>query len=197
MKKLFLSILALGLALSVAAQEKLILGVRAGLNVASLSASEGGGSTSSKLSFQVGGSVQYNVAESLPLYLESGLYFTGKGGKAGDAKINLVYLQIPVLVNYHIGLRGSGVDIVPYAGLYYGLGIHGKGKVGDEKADLFGDEGGVKRSDLGIRIGAGVEFLKSYYAGLGYDFGLTNTLKDSDDAKLRTGCFFFQVGYRF
>ena len=180
---------------TLSAQEKNIFGVRAGLNIASLTIPDGA-STNSKAGFQIGVSYERNLAEALPLYLETGLYYTGKGGKAGEAKLNLGYLQIPVLVNYHWNVAGD-VSIQPFAGLYYAFGIHGKGKAGGEKADLFGDEGGMSRSDVGLRIGAGVNFLKHYYAGLGYDLGFLNTIKESDAATMRTGTFFIQVGYRF
>lgn len=194
MKKLLCALLLLSSVATLSAQEKNIFGVRAGLNIASLTVPDGA-STNSKAGFQVGFSYERNLVDALPLYLETGLYFTGKGGKAGGAKLNLGYLQVPVLVNYHWSVSDNAT-IQPFAGLYYAFGIHGKGKAGGEKADLFGDEGGMRRSDLGVRLGAGVNFLKRYYAGLGYDIGVLNTIKE-DLATMRTGTFFIQVGYKF
>ena len=73
----------------------------------------------------------------------------------------------------------------------------GKVKVGDEKGDIFGDEGGLKRSDLGVRLGAGVVWKRIYF-GLGYDIGCLNLVKESDgEGTMRNNCFTISVGYNF
>lgn len=106
------------------------------------------------------------------------------------------YLQIPVLVNYHFNIKDI-VTIQPFAGLYYGFGIGGKVKAGGEKGDIFGDEGGLKRSDLGVRLGAGVVWNRIYF-GLGYDIGCLDLVKDNDsEGKMRNNCFSISVGYNF
>ena len=82
-------------------------------------------------------------------------------------------------------------------GWHKGLGIGGKVKVGDEKGDIFGDEGGLKRSDLGVRLGAGVVWKRIYF-GLGYDIGCLNLVKESDgEGTMRNNCFTISVGYNF
>ena len=148
---------AILLANAVSAQnyEKNILGVRAGLNLSSYSISAGGASisTDSRASFHVAVTDQILLCNKLPFYLETGLAFSSRGGKVDGVSFRPSYLQIPVLVNYHFNIKDI-VTIQPFAGLYYGLGIGGKVKVGDEKGDIFGDEGGLKRSDLGVRLGA-------------------------------------------
>lgn len=218
MKKLYLIAMALTLALSAAAQEKRhIFGVRAGLNVADLTFKSDGLTVSldSRTTFHVGASYQWGFGRKLPFYLETGLYLTGRGSKMSlygeSVKHNMLYLQIPVLVNYHFDIAGV-VTLQPYAGLYYGLGVQGKEKISDEyehfEHSLFKEETvdgdrvaqSYRRSDLGLRFGVGVGFLKNFYAGLGYDLGLMNILKDADirkDIKVRNGCFYIQVGYNF
>lgn len=177
MKKVLLIVAAILLANAVSAQnyEKNILGVRAGLNLSSYSISAGGASisTDSRASFHVAVTDQILLCNKLPSYL-----------------------QIPVLVNYHFNIKDI-VTIQPFAGLYYGLGIGGKVKVGDEKGDIFGDEGGLKRSDLGVRLGAGVVWKRIYF-GLGYDIGCLNLVKESDgEGTMRNNCFTISVGYNF
>ena len=155
MKKVLLIVAAILLANAVSAQnyEKNILGVRAGLNLSSYSISAGGASisTDSRASFHVAVTDQILLCNKLPFYLETGLAFSSRGGKVDGVSFRPSYLQIPVLVNYHFNIKDI-VTIQPFAGLYYGLGIGGKVKVGDEKGDIFGDEGGLKRSDLGVRL---------------------------------------------
>lgn len=210
MKKLFLVLICFVFAVSASAQEKSIFGVRAGLNIASMDLSAGSVTFSpdSKATFQVGAAYQYNFLSSMPFYVETGLYFTGRGfkmdnGEGQTLKANLYYLQIPVLVSYHFNV-GKAVSIQPYAGIYYGLGVSGKFKEGNAKIKAFSDDGefkqALKRSDFGLRFGAGVNFLKRYYAGLGYDLGLSNIAKSGgefDGAKTKNGCFYIQVGYNF
>ena len=139
---------------------------------------------------------QILLCNKLPFYLETGLAFSSRGGKVDGVSFRPSYLQIPVLVNYHFNIKDI-VTIQPFAGLYYGLGIGGKVKVGDEKGDIFGDEGGLKRSDLGVRLGAGVVWKRIYF-GLGYDIGCLNLVKESDcEGTMRNNCFTISVGYNF
>ena len=192
MKKVLLILAAMLLANAVSAQnhEKNILGVRAGLNLSSYSISAGGASisTDSRASFHVAVSDQILLCNKLPFYLETGLAFSSRGGKIAGISFRPSYLQIPVLVNYHFNIKDI-VTIQPFAGLYYGFGIGGKAK--------FGDEGELKRSDLGVRLGAGVVWNRIYF-GLGYDIGCLNLVKESDgDGTLRNSCFSISVGYNF
>ena len=203
MKKTFLILAAILLATTVSAQnhEKNILGVRAGLNLSSYSISESGVSlsTDSRASFHVAVVDQILLCNRLPFYLETGLAFSSRGGKVSGGSFRPSYLQIPVLVNYHFNIKNI-VTIQPFAGLYYGFGIGGKMKAGGEKADIFGDEGTLKRSDLGVRLGAGVVWNRIYF-GLGYDIGCLNLAKDvltnGGDGTMRNNCFTISVGYNF
>lgn len=204
MKKTFLILAALLLANAVSAQnyEKNILGVRAGLNLSSLSASSGGVSvsTDSRAAFHIAVTDQILLCRHLPLYFETGLAFSSRGGKADDVSYRPSYLQIPVLINYHFNIKDV-VSIQPFAGLYYGLGLGGKVKAGNEKGDIFGDNGAFKRSDFGVRLGAGVVWKKIYF-GLGYEIGCLNLLdsgvsSDYGDLKFRNNCFTLSVGYNF
>ena len=200
MKKIFLALTIMLLANAASAQnhEKNILGVRAGLNLSSYSISAGGASisTDSRAAFHVAVVDQILLCNRLPFYLETGLAFSSRDGKVDGASFRPSYLQIPVLVNYHFNIKDI-VTIQPFAGLYYGFGIGGKMKAGGEKGDIFGDEGGLKRSDLGVRLGAGVVWNRIYF-GLGYDIGCLNLVKESNgEGTLRNNCFSISVGYNF
>lgn len=198
MKKMLLSLAVLFVAGSAFAQEypKNIFGVRAGLNVGTLTLKVDNlrESTVSRASFHAGISDQIRLVPNLPLYLETGLYVTQKGGKVEGGTANPLYLQIPLLVNYHIYVSNR-LSIQPFTGIYYAVGVAGKLKYMGEEADYFGVRGLAKRSDLGIRLGAGVSYGHGYLA-LGYDFGLLNTCRSSI-CKLRTGCFTLTLGYNF
>ena len=202
MKRYALILLVLLLAGSVRAQqrEKNILGVRAGLNVSKLavSAEDMPISIGWRTGFRFAVSDQVLLTRKLPLYLETGIDFSSRGGKLSGVSFRPSYLQIPVLVNYHFNIKDI-VTIQPFAGLYYGLGIGGKMKANGEKDDIFGDDGMLKRSDLGVRLGAGVVWNRIYF-GLGYDIGCLNLIqKDlvNGDGTIRNNCFSISVGYNF
>ena len=192
-------------------------GVRVGLNVASVSGSTAWNEASSKsrASFHVGVAYEHVLANKLPLYLETGLYLSGRGGsfelkEAGySEKQNMLYLQLPVVVSWHFNIKDK-VSIQPAFGVYYGYGISGKSKAmqkdGGEtykyNEKLFKKEDGsqpYKHSDLGLRLAVGVTIHQRYYAGLGYDFGLMNINKetDSDDPVVHNNSFYISVGYNF
>ena len=51
------------------------------------------------------------------------------------------YIQIPVGIDYTVAL-GKHFAFIPFAGLYYAVGIGGKREVEDEKISIFKKEGG-------------------------------------------------------
>ena len=198
--------------------EKNIYGARAGLNVANISVD--GYSPNSKVGFHVSGVYQRLLTSSMPFYLETGLSFSQKGCKVGsevgDIKVNSMYLQIPVMVNYKFNIKDV-VTLYPSVGFYYGMGLGGKIKGEGYKVDTFGKEGALKRSDFGMRISGTVEW-KKFSFGLGYEFGFINVGNnvnlgdvDFDDEdmgfdgedygiatpKVKTGNFFTSIGYNF
>lgn len=189
--------------------EKNIFSVRGGMNVSSLTASLEGISSSSdsRIGYYIGISDEILLSDRLPFYFETGLHFSSRGGEGGGDTMNPMYIQIPVLLNYHFDIRNA-VTIQPFAGIYYGVGIAGKAKSEGVKADLFGDDGILKRSDLGVRLGAGVTW-KRMYLGLSYDIGCLNQLKSdigalvgeeigsAETAKIRNNCFTISIGYNF
>lgn len=213
MKKLFFCLFGLAaFAMSASAQNHSSLGVRAGINVANLRVSGDGSSFDSRVSFHTGVAYQKPVLRVLPLYLETGLYLSGRGARnimvtdEGQGKANMLYLQVPLLVSWHFNIKN--VSLQPYAGAYYALGIHGKLKANGEKLNLFKEttvEGenfpqSFKRSDVGLRFGLGVTIHKCLYVGAGYDLGLTDIIKDNneiDRSKLKNGAFFLSLGFNF
>lgn len=209
MKKILFILSAILLVNAASAQkhEKNILGVRGGMNVSSVTVSlEGLSETSdSRIGYYIGISDQILLSKRLPFYLDLGLSFSSRGGKGDGVSLRTMYIQIPVLLNYHFNIKNV-VTIQPFAGLYYGAGIAGKVKVDRVKANIFGDEGVFERSDFGVRMGAGVVWKRIYF-GLSYDIGCMNLLRSEaselfdDDfgygAKIRNDCFTLSIGYNF
>ena len=86
MKKFILCLLAVAAGMSAFGQGR-VMGVRAGLNVTSIDLSAGSNSFSfdSRASYNVGFAYQQPLLRALPLYLETGLYLTGRGGAVNVA----------------------------------------------------------------------------------------------------------------
>lgn len=183
-------------------------GVHAGLNLAKERFVVDGASLSvdSHAQFQAGFSLAARMSQNIPIYLQTGLDFTGRGGESRGIADNLFYLQLPVTASYYIGV-GRCVSIRPYAGVYYALGLFSNTKVDGKaqeldgkKFDFFTEYDGerpYKRSDFGLRFGADVVLIEHYSVGLGYDLGLMNINKDLFDGKVRNGVFYIRLGYNF
>ena len=177
-KKIFLVLLTAVLTASYA-QAQLTFGARAGLNFTNVKMKMGGISASPdmKVGIQLGVVGEYGLSEAF--FIQPGIVFAQQGYKVDmfgeSATFNLNYIQIPVNAQYKVDL--SGMKLLLQAGPYLGYAVNGKvkakvdGKKESEKIE-FGD-GGMKRFDFGLGIGAGLQF-GNIQAGVGYNIGLAN-----------------------
>ena len=166
-------------------------GLRLGFNSAYIG---GDVDLDSRAGFVIGAVAGIRCSPSTPIFLESGLYYTEKGGKKGDFKTRLDYLEIPLLMKY--GIRATNdLSVLPYIGPTFGFGIAGKTEdplVG--KSDSF-DDGAYNRFDVGIKLGCGVEY-QMIYAELGYHWGITN-ISDMNGVDAFNRAFFMNIGINF
>lgn len=185
------------------------LGVRAGLNVSSISKLED--AYGSKCGFHAGLSADFAIVESF--YINSGIFFTMKGTKGDisedgvkvEGTMNPMYIEIPVMASYRYNFN-ENLQWQLNFGPYFAYGVGGKNKIEssynghkiDEyswEEDFFGDadEGYANHFDMGLGIGTGVTWNKIFF-GINYQFGLTEVWKDS---KAKNGNFQVAVGYNF
>ena len=192
-------------------EENIYWGVRFGMTAASLS---GDLDVSSKVGMTLAGIVGLRPSDNTPVFIESGLYYTERGGKNGgpyvglkrtpDGSVSRVgynILEIPLTIKY--GLKVSDqVAVLPFFGPYFSYAISGKTKqieansnetksVGsfDEKAACHG---GLNRASMGLKLGAGAEYNK-IYVEIGYQFGITNIAK-AEEFSGRSNAFFANIG---
>ena len=219
--KIGLVLVAFFMCLSVNAQDKQIsFGVKAGLNLSSFGGDKEYKDMDSKLGFNAGLTLDYNIMGDL--YLLSGLELTTKGAKESykdeyedyTVTINPMYLQIPIHVGYKFELS-EGMKFVVNAGPYFAYGLGGKIKTKEDgitgSIDIFKDQDidgfnikGMKRFDLGIGVGLGLEFGALKF-GLGYDLGLLNptpSYSDYEDyeesnEKFTLNNLYLTVGFKF
>ncbi len=179
-------------------ESSLYYGIRLGMNFANISGDAPDLGTKVGLNF--GGTVGLRLSDTAPVFLESGLYYTGYGASKDKNSISLNYLELPILIKYGVQLNDD-IALLPFVGPTFRYGLFGgKWKTsGAGKVDSFGDHK-FKRADMGIKLGCGAEYSK-LYAELGYQFGITNIadwpLANGDDASAHNGAFFFNVGVNF
>jgi hypothetical protein len=125
------------------------------------------------------------------LYSQKGVKFKDSGG---DARIELDYLDVPVLARITSG--GGGLAFV--AGPSFGFKIRARGKVdigGDSQEQDISDE--VESFDFGFVLGAGAQTPKMFIDGR-YQWGLSNINKDAFDAtEVKNRVISLVLGFRF
>lgn len=173
-------------------------GIRLGMNISTLT---GDIDMGSKVGLNVAPIIGLRVSDTTPVFLESGLYFSGLGAKKGKSSIALNYLEIPVLIKY--GIQASDdIAVLPFIGPTFRYGLFGgKWKTeGEGKVNSFGGDR-FKRADMGIKLGCGAEYNKLYLE-LGYEFGIINiagwkAANGIDDGSSHNGNFFVNLGVNF
>lgn len=211
MKKIILSVLAMILAVPAFSQYSIssgtykkeylyYYGLRVGLGLTSINSDDDNLDGSDiQTGLNLGALVGFQLSPKAPVYFESGLYYTEKGGK-GKIKgtkftYDLNYLQVPLILKYKYEVD-SEFSIQPFAGGYLAYGISGRYK--DYKARIthssFSDDA-FRRFDGGLRFGIGFEY-NTIYCELGYDLGLANICHDDFD-KSTNNAFAINLGVNF
>jgi len=193
-------------------------GIKGGLNLANMLEKDDDDTYSNDYSMNPGFHLGFTVDVPFNDFLsfEPGLLLTTKGMKYEDeimgvdikAKANLYYLDIPLTIKASHDL-GGGLKMFGAVGPYVGLGLSGKvkataeyqGEKETEEEDVeWGsdeDEDDLKRLDMGLTFGAGVE-INSILVGISYDLGLSNISAYQDyGTTSKNRVLKFSVGYRF
>jgi hypothetical protein len=177
------------------------LGTNLGLNLASVSTSDGQNSANTRIAFNIGASGEYYFSDRWGLKVK--LIYDGKGWADGfiegedfnaittDFKLN--YLSIPVMANWHFGRnRNWYLNFGPYAGLL----ISAK----DSELGIDVKEG-FKSIDFGIALGIGYKFEISNNTKLFFEFdgqsGLTDIFEENLGPSVRNGRSSLNMGLLF
>lgn len=172
-------------------ESTLYYGLRLGMNVSTITGKYV--DADSKVGLTLGGVIGARVSDSTPIFIESGLYFSGRGAK--DLTLN--YFELPVLIKYGVQVSDD-IAVLPFIGPYFSVGVAGKYKTlgeGGYKKESSYDL--MKRPDMGIKLGCGAEYNKLYLE-LGYQFGVLNIAKENPlDEGAHTGNFFVNLGVNF
>lgn len=183
-----------------------IIGVHAGYCASWITSY--GLSSSIRPGYEAGVTDRIRLSRQLPFYLRTGASFISKGYKVNgfdDSRTTMNYIQIPAGIDYTVAL-GERFSFIPFAGLYYALGVGGQRKIGDKEISIFSKEGGFSRHDMGISCGIDAAFGR-FIIGADYQIGLinidkTDTVYGDDSHKVgyknvRNHCFAIRIGANF
>lgn len=213
MKKFLLTAL-LGM-FAVAGFSQIKWDARFGMNFSNQNGYEGDG-PSAIPGFTLGVGMDYGFNETWSL--QSGLMITSKGSKLsyeddGDKieyKTRPVYLELPILAAWKYAINDN-MKLVINVGPYLAVGVGGKekfeytysGQTNKGEYKLFKKEDGaneamMKRFDMGIQYGVGLEISEHYLVNFTGSHGFLNTYNgDSSDPSIKNMNFSIGVGYRF
>jgi len=165
-------------------------GIKAGVNVASLTYSGNKGNTDdskSVVGFVLGGTLDYplapNLSNVIDIHLHTGLEVTMKGfdqklDNGRTLESTAVFMQVPAEVGFKFNI-GKGWGLDPRAGLYFAYGVGGKSEISgySKKYNTFSDEV-LKKFDFGLSFG--FHFTKNQFVfGIQGERGLVEANADN------------------
>jgi hypothetical protein len=191
MKKAFLA-LALTLGVASAAQaQSARFGVKAGASLTSLT---GDDTDNAKYKFGFNGGVMANFALNDMFSIQPEVLYSMKGAKADgrDSRVNLNYIDIPVLAKISTGETGLFFELGPQIGFL----ASAKAKENDTSIDV---KDAFKSVDFGYAAGLGFQAASGPMVGLRYNGGFTNNGKSvmGYDPKSKNSAFQLYVGFLF
>ena len=123
----------------------------------------------------IGVTDQVLLSRKIPFYFETGLNFIAKGYEIrgfDDSNTRFNYLQLPVVVNYHMAVN-KYVTIEPAVGFYYAIGLAGKRKFDDGTISKVFADSSTSRHDFGFSCGLSTTIHK-VHLGISYETSLVN-----------------------
>jgi hypothetical protein len=154
-------------AIAVPAQAQIKFGVKGGLNLAKADFDKSDVKTSNFTGFFIGPMVEATIP-IVGLGADASLLFSQKGIKAGGQTEKENGIEVPVNLKYSIGL-GSLASVYLAAGPSFFFSLKDDIKSGAE------GEWDIKKSQLGVNVGAGVKLVKHLQVGVNYHFPLGET----------------------
>lgn len=162
--------------------------------------------------------IGYGIEINKNITLEPRLNFATKGFKSreiaatidydkyseylySNSTLRLNYLETPILFKAVLPVDDK-IKINAFAGPYLAIGLNGRavskyeGISYKEKYDVqFGDESGMRRFDMGIKLGGGFEY-KSYTIQFFYDQGFLNIARGNGyESKSKNKSLGVSLGY--
>ena len=186
-------------------EHRFTIGLRAGVNFSKQNNDGDGADMDYRTGFRGGLEIDLNIVRSLSV--NTGAYYVQRGYKSEysdyrgtlTTKDNASFIEIPVLASYRVKLSDAA-QFQLNVGPYFAFGVSGKQKVTstfagqeDYEIDSFDEYDGMKKSDVGIHVGAAVVY-NNIYIGICYERGLKN-VSNVTGADFKNGSIGINVGY--
>jgi len=145
-----------------------------------------------KFGLVAGGEVEFPVASQFSI--TGGLLYSMQGAKKDDYKMNLDYLNIPVLANIYVA-PGFALK----AGVQLGIKANAEAKYGDTKLDISDS---FKSTVFDIPVGLSYEF-NDFVIDARYNIGITNVSEPikafgfKEEVEGKNSVFMLTLGYKF
>jgi hypothetical protein len=168
-------------------QEKIVFGVKAGVNLSGFHT--GNGTNSDLVGFHLGGIAKMNLNKTFGLQTE--LNVNSKGGiyklpmAPYSPTVKLTYLNVPVILQTHISKKFN-FEFGPELGFLV-----------NQKAELNGQSieiNDVSSFDLNLNAGLSYEFKNGILIQSRYGYGLSKLFDESD---YKNSCISLSLGYFF
>lgn len=185
MKKIILAAAALVMCISGASAQGFDWGIKAGLNLATLTKVD---DAKMKPSMYAGVFANFMVIDDL-LDIQPEVLYSRQGYKDGDFYARLNYLNIPVLAKLHI-LNKLTLDLGPQ----FGIMLNAKGKEKIDGNTVKGDLDGLKNFDVSFAMGLTYRIISMLDVSARYNLGLTK-VNDMGDEKAKNSVIQVGVGY--
>jgi len=203
MKKIILSAaMLLAIGFSAKAQD-IKFGVKAGLNVATLTG-ESGNDVKSRTGFHAGVVAEFKVTQHFSIQPE--LLYSEQGDKEKGfsyadgyyldytATTKLDYINLPVLAKYYI-IEGFSIEAGPQVGFLVNSKVEGQIS-GEANGTIDSDiKSQVKSVDFGLVGGLAYDFPKGLFFQARYNAGISKV--NQGYGKAKNGVMQFSVGYKF
>lgn len=159
-------------------------GIKAGANFSNLRSTDGNNSKSADMKVGLHGGVFLNIPVGSIFSINPEVIYSSEGAQdnTDDSKINLDYLNIPILLQYN-NQSGVFIETGPQIGFLFAA----KAKYAGTREDLKDQ---LEKTNFSWCIGAGYKF----YSGVGfnarYNLGLSNIAKNATgDPTTKTNVF--------
>ncbi|KPE50953.1 porin family protein [Chryseobacterium indologenes] len=206
MKKLILGLAvtagSLALAQTTSSSNPVTFGVKGGMNVSSLSKTEGLDDQKSKIGFNAGAFANIPIASSFSIqpevlysqYGEKSDYRVGNTKFSNSTKLD--YITVPVMFQYN-----ALPNLYLEAGPEFGFMVSAKNKFKNESTGQSSTTDNYKDNlstfNLGIGIGAGYYFTQNLGLTARYIAGVTDVVKNNSGDAIRNNVFQVGLAYKF
>lgn len=207
MKKYILFTVAALFSIAVSTAQEVRLGVKGGVNFATLSG-DNLGNIKSLTGFHIGALAEIPITEQFAvqpevLYSAQGGKYHEKGSELGvdyayDVETKLDYIQIPVMAKYYV-IDGLSIEAGPQISFLTSSKVEYEGSAGGITISGEDDLDDASTVDFGLGAGASYRLPMGLFFTARYNFGLSNIndASDASDNKIHNRVAQLSVGYSF